>query len=322
MLPENDEGEVLTTDAAILDSIGEGDEPTTTDGATEETTVPTTDPTGSPPAASSDKGTDQGAGDKPAKSASGPQDIVGRDGQVLAAGGRERRFYETAQREKLRADQATTQVTTLTTQLDAVNKAGNVGTQYNLSPEEVSTGAQLIAAYKDNPVETIKYMLTQAQSSGHNVDTIVSGGTDMSAVKSMLDNALAPLLGDRQAEKDTQEVNTRALEIYNTFSAQYPDAVPHENSLARLLKADPNLSPEAAYFKLQNHYLQKGWDWTKSVEQLQQEAIANGSTENTRTQPPDGGINSNNVVDADRVADVNTSTDDIIREAIREAGIT
>jgi hypothetical protein len=321
-MADDDTNEVLTTDAEILTSIGEGDEQATTDVDDTEDTGTTTDTGEEASTTSSEQDTAGGTDPKPAGKTGGPQDIVGRDGQVIAAGGKERRFYETAQREKLRADQATTQVTTLTAQLDAVNKAGNVGTQYNLSPEEVSTGAQLIAAYKDNPVETIKYMLTQAQSNGHNVDTIVSGGTDMSAVKSMLDNALAPLLGDRQAEKDTQEVNTRALEIYNTFSTQYPDAAPHENSLARLLKTDPNLSPEAAYFKLQNYYLQKGWDWTKSVEQLQQEATANSSTENTRTQPPEGGVNTSNTVDAARVADVNTSTDDIIREAIREAGVT
>ena len=228
----------------------------------------------------------------------------------------------TAQREKNRADQASNQVASLAGQLEAIQRAGTVGTQYNLTPDEVTTGAQLIASYKDNPVQTIQYLLTQAQANGHNVDAIVSGGTDVAAVKQMLDRALAPLVQDRQAQLDTQNTNAAALEIYNQFSGRFPDASVHEGTLARLLQDDPNLSPEAAYYKLQNFYLQKGWDWTKSLDQLMQEA-ATTTRVNTQPQPPDcGGVTARNVTDTAQVADVNTSTDDIIRQAMAEAGIT
>ena len=316
-----EEGVLVSTDEAILDSIGEGDEQATTPSDGEEDTGEATDSQEAAPAASGEQGADGSGTTEPQRQANGPQDLVGRDGKVIAAAGRERRFYETGLREKNRADQATAKATELATQLEAVNNAGTIGTQYNLSPDEVTTGAQLIAAYKNNPVETIQYMLTQAQSNGHNVDAIVSGGTDMSAVKSMLDNALAPLVADRQAQIDTQETNSRALEIYNQFSSQHPDAAIHEGSLARLLQQDPNLSPEAAYYKLQNYYLQKGWDWTKNLEQLQQEAQAGQSSVNTQPQPPDGGVALRNVTDTPRVADISTSTDDIIRQAMAEAGI-
>jgi len=317
----SEEDTLVSTDDAILDSIGEGDEQVTTTDDGEQDTGEATDSPEEAPAVSSGQGTDGGDGTEQQRQAGGPQDLVGRDGKVIAAAGRERRFYETGLREKNRADQAAAKAAELTVQLEAVNKAGSVGTQYNLSPDEVTTGAQLVAAYKNNPVETIQYMLTQAQTNGHNVDAIVSGGTDMSAVKSMLDNALAPLVADRQAKIDTQENNDRALGIYNQFSAQHPDAAIHEGSLARLLQQEPSLSPEAAYYKLQSYYLQKGWDWTKNLEQLQQEAQAGPSSVNTQPQPPDGGVALRNVTDTPRVADVSTSTDDIIRQAMAEAGI-
>jgi len=319
----NDSSKLVTTDEAILSSIGEGDEPTSSESPDEEDSGTEANTTTQTPSADSGQSTTQGdEGQQPAKT-HGPQDLLDANGNVIATGGKERRFYETARREKTRADQASREVETLKAQLEAINSAGTIGTQYDLTPEEVSTGAQLIASYKKNPVETVQYMLTQLQGSGYNVDGITSGGVDMAAVKQMLDTALAPLVGDRQERLDTQEAYSRAEEIYNTFSSQFPDAQIHENSLARLLKADPSLSPEAAYYKLQNFYLQNSLDWKKPLEVLQEEAKGSPSSVNTQQQPPDGGgVSARNVTNTANVADVNTSTDDIIRQAMKEAGIT
>jgi len=321
MTIDEDEVTIVSTDEAILNNIGEGDEPTTDESTNQEGTG---EDSNTPEAASKpddQQSTDKsGTGEQQPK-ANGPQDLVDANGQVIAAGGKERRFYETAQRERNRADNVTKELETVKSQLEAINNAGTVGTQYNLSPEEVTTGAQLISSYKQNPVETIQYMLTQAQANGHNIDAITAGGTDMQAVKQMLDTALAPLVGDRQKEADTQAANEEATKIYNTFMSTYPDAAVHESSISRLLQQEPTLSVEAAYFKLQNYYLANGLDWTKSLETLQQEQDAAPSV-NTQPQPPDGGVTTGNVTDTAQVADVNVSTDDIIRQAMNEAGIT
>ena len=319
-----DDDGLITTDEAILSSIGEGDEQTTDDGVTEESSGETADTTEEASTTSSEQSTDGSTNEQQQRPTSGPQDLVDGQGNVIAAGGKERRFYETAQREKQRADSVSRELTTLKSQMDAVNNAGTVGTQYGLSPDEVTTGAQLIAAYKNNPVEAIQYMLTQAQSNGYNIDGITSGGTDMQAVKQMLDNALAPILGEHQERADTQAANDRALEIYNEFNSKYPDSAVHEDSLTRLLQQDPNLSVEAAYFKLQSYYAQRGLDWTKSLTTLQTEQNAQRApvSVNTQPQPPDGGsVPHANVTDTAQVADVSTSTDDIIRQAMSEAGI-
>jgi hypothetical protein len=315
--------DMVSTDEAILNNIGEGDE-SNTDENVEEQSPGTQENTGTEtPATSSEQSADGSSNSEQQQQVNGPQDLVDASGNIIATGGKERRFYETAQREKLRADNASQELEAIRGQLEAVNNAGTVGNQYNLSPEEVTTGAQLIASYKDNPVETIQYMLTQAQSNGHNVDNIISGGTDMNAVKQMLDNALAPLVGDRQEMIETQEAENRASEIYNNFSTQHPDAAVHEDSLSRLLQQEPNLDVEAAYYKLQSFYAQRGLDWTKSLDTLQAEQTANtGSTINTQPQPPEGGsVSPTNVTDTAQVANVNVSTDDIIRQAMAEAGV-
>ena len=315
--------ELISTDEAILDSIGEGDDQQITDeGTSSEDTGATTDTGEEASTASGEQGTEDGDGkDTPGKTSGGPQDLVDAQGNVIATGGKERRFYETAQREKARADTATKEVSTLQAQIEAINNAGTLGTQYSLTPEEVTTGAQLIAAYKSNPVETIQYMLTQAQASGHNIDAIGGGGLDMQAVKQMLDTALQPLVAEQNERVDTQEANDRALEVYNEFSAKHPDAAVHENSLARLLQQEPTLSPEAAYFKLRSYYLERNLDWTKPLEQLQQEAQAQPSSANTQQAVPDGNVTDARVTDTAQVADVNTSTSDIIRQAMEDAGI-
>ena len=316
--------DLVSTDEAILTSIGEGDESATDASPDPQDTGTTTDAPEASPPAGSEQDTSGSDGQEQVGRPGGPQDLVDAAGNIVAAGGKERRFYETAQRERNRADQATRELETAKAQLEAVNSAGNVGTQYNLTPDEVTVGAKIVSAWKENPVQTIQYLLTQAQSDGHNVDAVLSGGgTDMNAIKQMFQTALAPLVSERQERIDTQETQNRAQGIYNNFVAKYPDAPLHENSLARLLKHDSSLSPEAAYLKLQNYYLTNGLDWKKPLERLQQEAqAAQGATPNTSPQPPNGGgIGPNDVTDTARVADVNTSFDDIIRDSMKEAGI-
>ena len=310
----------LSTDESILEGIGELNEPGTSESPPGESPGTPTDPATTPLTPGSEQGAVKGDATKQQKQVSSPQDLVDKDGNIVATGGKERRFYETAQRERSRADGLAREVETLKTQVEAVNNAGTLGTQYALTPEELTTGAQIIAAYKKNPVETIQYMLTQAQAQGHNVEAISGGGVDMAAFQQLLDTKLQPLLAEQTQRVDTQAANDKALEIYNNFNTQYPDAAIHENSLARLLNQEPNLSPEAAYFKLQAYYAQRGLDWTKSLEQLQKEQKIVAPGVNTQQALPEGGVTTP-VTDTDEVADVNASTGDIVKDAMREAGI-
>ncbi|KKL11127.1 hypothetical protein LCGC14_2548940, partial [marine sediment metagenome] len=303
-----------------LQNIGEIDEPGTGEGTPGEGTGTTADPQATPLTPSGEQGTVPGDATQQQKQVGSPQDLKDKDGNIVATGGKERRFYETAQRERSRADGLERDIETLKSQMEAVNNAGTLGTQYDLTPEELTTGAQIIAAYKKNPVETIQYMLTQAQAQGHNVEAISGSGIDMAAVKQLLDTSLQPLLAEQNQRNDTQEANNRALEIYNEFSAKHPDATVHETSLARLLQQEPSLSPEAAYFKLRSYYHERNLDWTKSLEQLQQEQKLAVPGANTQQALPEGGITTP-VTDTDEVADVNASTGDIVKDAMREAGI-
>jgi len=317
----------LSTDEAILDSIGEGaslDEPTTEE-TTEVNTSEAQDASPETQQADSGQSSDDGTETEPQQQQNrGPQDLVDREGNVVAKGGKERRFYEQLQVQKQQNGTLNQQVQQLQSQLEAINGAGTLGTQYELTPEELTTGAQLVKSFKDDPVNTVKYLLTQAQAAGHNLDDVATGGVDAAAIKQMVNEAVSPLVQDRQQRVDSEQKQQKAMEVYNNFMSQYPDAQVHEGSLARLLETDQNLSPEAAYFKLKNFYLEKGLDFGVPLETLAQQEQQTQQTPEVNTQqtlPSGGNVPVQNVTDTADIADVGTSYDDIIRQSMRDANI-
>ena len=67
--------------------------------------------------------------------------------------------------------------------------------------------------------------------------------------------------------------------------------------------------------------MERNLDWTKSLEMLQSEQQQQQPSVNTQQAVPDGNVIPNRVTDTAQVADANTSTDDIIRQAMSDAGI-
>lgn len=317
--------DILSTDNDILDSIGEGDDSSSGEDDKDASTATAQDVIDAAQGKDDKQGADGGNGkDKAGGKATGPQDLIGRDGQVIARSGSERRFYETAIREKQRAGEFEAKFNTVTSQMEAIKAAGNVGTQYGLTPEEVGSGAKLMSAYKENPLGTIRYLLTQAQAAGHNVEDIAAGGLDAKAVKEMFDNALAPLVEANQARVDTQAVQVAGEKAYNEFLTRHPDAFVHQDTLAQLLASDPNLSPEAAFYKLQAFFSAKGLDWAKPLSDHQaaiNPKAGEGKDGGTQVQLPGSGTNASTELGSARVADVNVSLDTIIRDAMEEHGI-
>ncbi len=317
--------EELSIEDNILNSIGEGDDTndeqsTVIEGEAQE--VPTET---APTEAQQPDGTSESVATEQAESAPrGPQDLVDGQGNLVAKGGKERRFYETAQRERQRADTLEREINTLRTKVDAFEGTANLPNQYNLSPEELTTGAQLISAFKDNPVETIKYLLTEAQTAGHNIEG-VGQGTDVAALSRMLDEKLGPITSERQEQLEYAQRQEQATQVYNQFMSHYPDAAVHQDVLAQLLEKDSTLSPEAAYFKLKSFYLEKGLDWNTPLD-VHEQKIANGlqeakETENTQSSLPAGSTPADNVTDASQIASVDTDMEDIIKSSMRDAGI-
>ena len=317
------EGEV-STDQEILNNIGEGADDDQGQEDSQESQEATTEQA---PEADSGQVADSSTTENTQgqQQDSSPSNLVNARGEVVAKGGMERRFYDKAVKSDRDARNAQQQVETLQGQLSALQGMGNLSTQYGITPEEVSTGAQLMKSFNDNPVDTVKYLLTQAQSMGHNVDGI-GGSTDMSAIKQMMSEMMAPITNEHQQRAEDQQIEAETQTIYNDFMTQFPDAEVHQDSLAQLIQNDHSLSPVAAYYKLQAFYGQKGLDWTKPLDVLKDE-MANRPAVNQvpnvpsqGTVPSGGNVPQQNVIDTADIADVGVSSDDIIRQSMIDAG--
>lgn len=259
------------------------------------------------------------------KSANRPQDLVDEKGAVIATGGRERRFYETAHREKVRADKLDNQLRYAQTRLGALESANSIGTQLGLSPQELMTGAHLMASLKADPVAAAKYILTQVQAAGHNIEGIGSGGVDMKALRSMLSEALHPFTQERENKAFEAQARHEATEVYTDFIGRYPDARVHESIIARLLEQDDKLSPEAAYYKLRSFYSERGLDFTKPLHVLQAELDKRSQQQSKGVRGnsiPSGGASEQNITSSNEASfSANARTEDIVRAAMRDSGM-
>ena len=261
----------------------------------------------------SSKGVDKG------KKAASPKDLLDASGNVVARGGPERRLYEQLQSTRTQVADVTSKLKEANAKLQAFESSGSVGQQLGLTPVEVINGSKLAAALKQNPIETVKFLLTQLQAAGHNVDSIAGGHTDVNAIKSIIEQSLKPFRDRFESQNKVDEATRRGQEEYGRFVAKYPDAELHGDSIAQLLREDNDLTPDAAYFKLRMFYTENGLDWSKPLEQIEQELNKQKRPSSLTRRPiPGRGSSGANVEDADDVVHADTSIDDIIRSAMKE----
>lgn len=252
--------------------------------------------------------------------------LIDQAGNVIAKAGKERRLWERVQRyEHFEVPQMRQQIEQLTQAAGQREVLNNVPQQLGLTDEETLQGMKLIASYKKDPVSTINYILTEARAAGHNLQGVGQGQVDLAAINQLLDQRLKPLIDDREAEQRQIQANDQATQQYNDFITRFPDARTHEEVLAKLLAGDPKLSAEAAYYQLKLWVQEKGLNWNQPL-QAQVEAMTQQGTNTQSVVPPLGGGRGGNAPVTDTkqaaaVADADADTADIVREAMREAGM-
>lgn len=267
------------------------------------------------------------------------------DGKVILAGSH-RRLYEDGLRHKTQAEQLgdvlrrvqneivpsyDRQIQTLTAQVQAYQQAANVHTQYGVSPEETVQAVKLAAAWKANPLETLKYLLAEAAAAGHNIEGMGSS-VDTMAISRMIEQKIAPLTADRERAQREQQIATESASAANAFFGKFPDAKIHESLIAKLITDNPNLSPESAYYELRLSAQQKGLDWNKPLlEQMHSQRQSQQSVQQQQVQQPqqqtqapmpNGRPNAQQVAtNVPNVASEYDTMGDIVRQAMRDAGM-
>jgi len=269
-------------------------------------------------------------GTPPAPSAHGPKDLKLQDGTVIK-GGAERRFYE--QREVARAQLQTrerelettrNQLATVQSQLEAVH--ASVQALHGIEPSQLALGARIIVDLQRDPQGTLKKLLAEAAAQGYSIADIGSG-VDMAAIQRMIDERLPQQ--DNEEYQSEEEILQEATDEANAFYGRHPDARPHDQLLASVLRDHPGLGLEDAYFQVRDAFSEKGYDWSLSLEQNLglgvDPANAGGQQQPGNRAPLPPGNNAANApinsADVTALASDDMDTGDIVRQAMRESGL-
>lgn len=251
------------------------------------------------------------------------KDLVDENGNVIARAGAERRFYEENVKLKRDRDVFNTQVLPkIREQYDAMKQRVETYQQTfnalranDMTPEEIQTGIELMRKWKQSPQETLKYLLTNAKSYGINIEGLTSG-VDVAAINQMLDEKLQPFMQEREARLQEIQIKNQAQNEYNNFMQRFPDAKVHTKELAYLIRKQPNLSLDSAYYMLRTHYAENGFDFNTPLEQIlkgRQQKPNNASFNMPNINQTINGANLSK-----NVASVNTSYNDIIKSVLRD----
>jgi len=200
--------------------------------------------------------------------------------------------------------------------------------------EDHGAAMALMVQWKKNPVETIRTLLQVARDRGNDVSQLGlgGGGMDPSALRAtiseLLDQRLAPLqtlAQQQQQQREIQERDAAVVEQYNEFMQAFPDAGPHQLSIANVMR-DHNMTEREAYFALRAFAASHGLDWNTDL-RPQLEARVQGNTPpagNGRQLPPMGGGRGNGVTETPllpRGPGGEESWNSIIRRSFKHHGI-
>lgn len=330
-----------STDETVTDSQGtenEGVKPegeTTAQTTTAQEPAATNTPTGDEAAKQSSapnatkQPTEQPKPEAP-KPAANPHDVVDpRTGEVIAAAGKERRWYEESRRAKAEVQEYRQKQTLLETELNAFKQAAILPQQLGLQPIEVTSAMQFMAHFKTNPVEAAKKVLAEVQAMGYTINDL--GGTDVAAIKQIVNEAIKPFSQDREAVTKQTQLEREVEQEYNNLVAEMPWVTVQDEDLAKLMAKDPSLTLREAALRLENFALRNGYDLSRSVEvqyfEKQQAPVVQPNAPVARVNRATAPAASNPVTGTTPVVPRNTSvttnhsTRDIVREAMREQGI-
>lgn len=257
-------------------------------------------------------------------------------GTIVAANGAERRAFE----------RALPIFNTIQSEADkykgmyeSATQANVVASNLKLTPEEYSIGARIMAAYKADPKKAIDFLVQEAQNNGVDVSDIGAGGSGVSiktiedTVAALLDKRLEPfkfITTDRETQETERLQNSEADSVIEEFFESIPDAQIHGDSIAKIMNAKLGTSINEAYWILKSHALEYKLDWTKDLgPQVTALAQAQGTSNNRqpvsqqRKLPPMGGKPNNDSIVARGRESLSglTSSGDIVKDAMREAGI-
>ena len=191
--------------------------------------------------------------------------FVTASGQVLIPAGPGRDAFESIRKEgrsfrehAIKANGDLQQLTEITRELNTKyqdllkNPEKDHYKHYNVDEKIFNQAIDLAQNYQNNPIEAIKKLLTQAAASGINIKELgtqitADPATIRSVVEETINNSQKPVVEEPSEEQRKAEIETEIA----VFFYRNPDAKQHEDKLAKIIQAYPNVSLEKAWNEYQ-----------------------------------------------------------------------
>jgi hypothetical protein len=172
-------------------------------------------------------------------------------------------------------------------------------------------------------------LLAEVIAQGYTIEGI-GAGIDTAAIMRVIEDRLPKNTGASETET-IEKITADATAEAEQFFSRYPDAKPHDELLARMLSDNPGLDLQSAYFQLKGAFAEKGFDWSRSlqenVEASSQPNNEKKSDDNSQQNNGPGLPNGGNgqgadvVVNRGNISHESEDTGDIVKAAMREAGM-
>jgi hypothetical protein len=264
--------------------------------------------------------------------ADGNGDIYDAQGRLLAKQGYGRSIFHKIYPY---VEAAVNENTALRSRVEGYENANAVARQNGLTMEDYGAALHLMVQWKKNPVETINTLLRVAQDRGNDVTSIrgAGGGLDPAALRATVAELLTehlkpfqPIVEQQQSAIEQRERDAAVVEQYNEFMNAFPDAAPHQLSIANVMR-DHGMSEREAYFALRAYAAQNGLDWSNDL-RSQLETRSQGQPQppagNGRTLPNMNGGRGNGTVPTVGTqpnGELDESWGSIIRRTFKQHGI-
>ncbi len=256
--------------------------------------------------------------------------VTDASGQVVAAAGRERRWLETSESMRSYITQQRDDNKKLQGRIDEIAASSKdaldgLPSRLGLNTDEVDLGLKLASNFKTDPVATARYILAETMKLGYNLEQIVettgSNSINMTAIKQLIDEKLEPFTSQQRTEQEAHTTKQNGIDAYNKFMQRFPDAGPHQDMIASIAQ-QYKLAPEDAYFELRTWAAKKGLDFSQPLQpQLQQRATPPANAPSQTAPLPNGGTIPGAVTNTPPIASEDADYDDIIKDAMRDAGM-
>jgi hypothetical protein len=255
--------------------------------------------------------------------------LIGPDGKIVAKAGTERRLYETTTHLKRTVAQKDQQLQTMQQQMKAFGEIAVEIKSLNLGHQDTIQAMRLWKEFQSKPEVVMKELLAEYQALGYNLNTLIGGddrsAMDMKAIQTMIDKATAPMRQTTEQSQREFQIRQQVEQETQDFFDRYPDAVHHENDIAKLM-LEGNMNPREAYITLKEWAANNGLNFNEPLEP-QWEARKAGA--NARQQEPRtadkprvtgrGAVNQR-TAKAAKTYELDASYAEIIRDSMAEAG--